>query len=498
MPHPAYAELEQRFAEIRDLENGLSILSWDQEVMMPRGGASSRAATLATLSAVVHQRWTEPALAQVVRRLSRKGAGLTPRERRAVALVRRELERASAVPPDLARQIAEAQSRGVESWRRARSERRFSLFASDLARMVDLKRAQAHCIAAKGRPYDALLDHFEPGATMATIDPLLDDLVGFSRPLLKRVVESGVTIDLSPLVGRFDVDAQRRFAAEVSAAMGIAADRSRLDLSTHPFCGGVGPDDVRLTSRYDPRDLRGGLFGVIHESGHGLYEQGLDARRARSPLGGAVSMAIHESQSRLWENLVARGRPFWKHMLPRLRKAHPQLKGVTLDAMLRAANAIAPSMIRVEADELTYNLHIALRYRLERDLIEGRIEPKQLPGLWNQGMHELLGVTPAHDGEGVLQDIHWASGLFGYFPTYSLGNLYAAQFMETARRELRGLDGVIARGDLHPLREWLRQKLHRHDRLYDAATLVKRITGKPLSTDAFRRHMTAKVRELYG
>jgi carboxypeptidase Taq len=280
--------------------------------------------------------------------------------------------------------------------------------------------------------------------------------------------------------------------------MGIDLTRGRLDLSTHPFCGGVGPDDVRMTARYDRRDMRGGLFGAIHEAGHGLYEQGLDARRVRSPLGGAISMAVHESQSRLWENNVARSRAFWKHWLPRLKRAHPQLKGVTLDGVHRAANEVRPSMIRVEADELTYNLHIILRYEIERDLIEGRLDVADLPDRWNAAMHELLGITPRNDAEGVLQDIHWAMGLFGYFPTYSIGNLYAAQWMETARKEIRGLDGRIEKGQLAPLRQWLHDRIHRHDRIHTADALVKKVTGKPLGTDAFERYITRKIQSVYG
>jgi len=498
MTRTAFAELEQRFSAIKDLSNGLSILSWDQEVMMPSGGAGARAATLAALTEVVHERWTDPALGKLVKRLSRKGADITPRQRRAVELVRVTQERAQAVPADLARRIALAESRGVESWRKARGERDFKLFADDLARMVDLRREQARCIAKRGKVYDALLARFEPGATMASIDPLLDELVAFSTQLLERVRSSGVTLDTSPLTGRFDVDAQRAFAQEVTAAMGIDAERSRLDTSSHPFCGGVGPGDVRLTTRYDRKDLRGALFGVIHEAGHALYEQGLDGRRARSPLGGAISMGIHESQSRLWENMVGRSRPFWRYWLPRLRRRHAALKGVSLDAMVKAVNAIRPSMIRVEADELTYNLHIALRYRIERDLIEGRLEVRQLPERWNASMHEFLGVVPRHDAEGVLQDIHWASGLFGYFPTYSLGNLYAAQFMAAARKDLRGLDASIAAGDMSRLRDWLGQQIHRHDQVYDADKLVRRVTGKPLGTAAFKQHITAKVKHLYA
>ncbi len=492
----AYAELERRYAEIRDVKNGLSILGWDQEVMMPAGGAPARAHTLATLTGVAHGKTTDPALRKLVRSLGRK-KDLPRRKRRAVELVGHEVEKASAIPADLAQELALAESTGLETWRAARAAKDFRRFAPALRRMVELKREIARLTAGRGRPYDALLDDFEPGATMKQIDPLLGALKDVTVPLLGQVVASRTKVDMSPFVGRFDVAAQAAFARQVALAMGIDPERSRMDLSTHPFCGGIGPDDVRMTGRYDPKDMRGGLFGVIHEAGHGLYEQGLDARRMRSPLGGAVSMAIHESQSRLWENNVARSRPFWKHWLPKLKRAHPRLKGTTLDGVYRAANALAPSMIRVEADELTYNLHIILRYEIERDLVEGRQDVQDLPDRWNTGMEELLGIVPRDDAEGVLQDIHWAMGLFGYFPTYSIGNLYAAQFMEAARKAIRGLDGKIAKGDLGTLREWLRDAIHKHDQLYTPEQLCKRVTGKPLGVDAFARHVRKKVRELY-
>lgn len=493
-----YQELEQRWSEIADIKSGLGILGWDQEVMMPAGGVAARSRTMATLSGLIHERKTDPAMVGLVRRLSRKGSKLTPRQRRAVALARHEVDKAANVPAALARKIALAESRGVESWRVARARGDFALFADELARMVELKRELARVRSKRGKVYDALLDDFEPGATMAHIDPLLNELKTFTQRLLKRVVNSGVEVDVSPLVGRFDVSAQRAFSRQVVLAMGIDLERGRMDLSTHPFCGGVGPGDVRMTSRFDTGDMRGGLFGVIHEAGHGLYEQGLDPRRAGTLLGGAISMAIHESQSRLWENNVARGEPFWRYWLPRLRRAHPQLKGVNLQRMWRAVNAIQPSMIRVEADELTYNLHIVLRYEIERDLIEGRIEVSDLPDRWNGAMVELLGIEPTNAAEGVLQDIHWASGLFGYFPTYSLGNLYAAQIMEAARKGIRGLDRHIEQGQLLPLRDWLQSEIHRHDQIHDATKTVRRVTGKALSTEAFRRHITRKVKAIYG
>ncbi len=505
----AYEELESRWAELVDIRNAQSILGWDQEVMMPPGGAPARAQSLAALAGIAHERRTDGALVKLVERLHRKKKNLPRQQRRAVELAHDAVKKATRIPGELARELALQESRGLESWRKARASSKFSLFADDLARMVDLKRDAARRVSSEsrrkragsggGKLYDALLDDFEPGATMAEIDPVLESLRDVTVKLVRRVRESGTKIDMRPLVGKFDVEAQRTVSRQVALAMGIDLDRGRIDLSTHPFCGGIGPGDVRMTSRYDPRDMRGGLFGGIHEAGHGLYEQGLSAKRARTPLGGAISMAIHESQSRLWENNVGRSRPFWKHWLPKLKRAHGKaLAGVKLDDMYRAANRVTPSMIRVEADEVTYNLHIVLRYEIERDLIEGRLEARELPERWNDAMKTYLGVTPKNDAEGVLQDIHWAMGLFGYFPTYSLGNLYAAQWMETARKEIRGLDKKIEKGELAPLRAWLLEKIHRHDRVYTAAQMAKRVTGAPLSVDPFRRYVGKKVREIYG
>ncbi|MHC4845996.1 MAG: carboxypeptidase M32 [Planctomycetota bacterium] len=493
-----YADLETRWAEIHDLEGANAILGWDQQVMMPAGGAEARANTLAALAGVVHAKRSRRSLLKLVDKLHARRKKLSPTERRGVELARHAVHKATRIPGGLAKELALAESRGLESWAKARAESDWKIFAPDLENMVKLKRRLAKLSAKTGPLYDALIDDFEPGGTTAMMDPLLDELKAFTVPLLKKVVKSGVKVDMKPLIGRFDVDAQRGFTKQIVTAMGIDLERGRLDLSTHPFCGGVAPGDVRMTSRYDDKDMRGGLFGAIHEAGHGLYEQGLRPERARTPVGGAISMAIHESQSRLWENQVARSLPFWKHWTPKLRRAHPRLKGLRADTIWRAANAVRPSMIRVEADELTYNLHIILRYGMERDLIAGKIDVADLPERWNDDMVALLGIRPKNDAEGVLQDIHWGMGIFGYFPTYSLGNLYAAQFMAAARKQVRGLDKQIEAGDMLPLRDWLGQNIHRHDQRYTAEQMVKRVTGKPLGVDDFARGMRKKVREIYG
>jgi carboxypeptidase Taq len=495
----ALETLESRYAEIRDLQHTVSILGWDQQTQMPRGGAAERGRQFATLSGLIHERKTAPELLDAVEKLERKSESLKPRQRRLVELAAREVRKATSLPGELTRELALAEARGHESWVEARANDDFAHFAPDLERIVELKREQAKLSAGDGPLYDALLDDFEPGATTAEIDPLLDDLRELTVPLVEQVRASKVKVDTKPLRGRFPAADQRAFVRDVVVAMGIDMDRARLDLAAHPFCGGIGPIDVRMTGRYDDRDLRPGLYGAIHEAGHGLYEQGLDPKRTRSPLGGAISMAIHESQSRLWENRIGRSRAFWKHFLPRARKQFPAaLRGVKLDAMWRAANELGPSFIRVEADELTYNLHIILRYRLELELVSGSLEVRDLPERWNDEMHATLGIRPRNDADGCLQDVHWSSGAIGYFPTYSLGNLYAAQFVDAAERDLGDIDAMVARGDLEPLASWLREKIHKHDRTVTAAKLVKRVTGSKLSVEPFRRYITGKVEAIYG
>lgn len=495
----ALETLEARYAEIRDLRQASSILGWDQQTTMPRGGAGARAQQLATLTGLIHERTTAPELSEAIAKLERRGEKLKPRQRRAVELAAREVRKATAVPADLAREMALAEARAHEAWVAARAADDFSIFSSHLEHIVELVREKARLTAGDGPLYDALLDDFEPGATTADIDPLLNELRDLTVPLVAHVRATRVKLDTRPLRRKFPVDAQRAFVRDVVTAMGIDMDRARLDLAHHPFCGGVGPIDVRMTGRFDERDLRPGLYGAIHEAGHGLYEQGLDPKRTRSPLGGAISMAIHESQSRLWENRIGRSRAFWKHFLPRARRLFPQaFKGVRADAVWRAANEMRPSLIRVEADELTYNLHIVLRYRIELDLVQGRLAVRDLPERWNQEMRESLGIEPPSDADGCLQDIHWSGGAIGYFPTYSLGNLYAAQFMEAAERDLGDVDALVAEGELAPLAEWLHENIHRHDRKYTANKLVKRVTGSKLSVEPFRRYITDKIETLYG
>lgn len=495
------ALLDQQYATLRDLAHAQSMLSWDQEVMMPPGGAEARARSLAALAGALHEKQTAKEHVRLVKQLKKASPDLPARGRRAVEIAAEEVRKATCLPADMATELALAKSKALEGWKAARANNDFKAFAKHLERLLELSREVARLQAPKRDAYDALLDEYEPGASTAELGPLLDQLEEVTVPLVKRMAKVRPRPASKPLTGTskgtFPLHGQVRFVRQVVEAMGVDFDRARLDTSTHPFCGGDGPGDVRLTGRWNERDLRQGLYGAIHEAGHGLYEQGRSPKLARTPLGGAVSMAIHESQSRLWENMIGRSKPFWRHFLPRAKKLFPEALGkANLESVWRAANQMTPSMIRVEADELTYNLHIILRTGIERELLDGSLKVKDLPKRWNARMQETLGLTPKTDTEGCLQDIHWSMGAIGYFPTYSIGNLYAAQFMEAARADLPDLDAQVAKGQLLPLREWLQNKIHRHDRLYTAGQVVKRVTGRPLSVDPFATYIEGKVAAL--
>jgi carboxypeptidase Taq len=361
-----------------------------------------------------------------------------------------------------------------------------------------LKRQVAEKIGYQTEPFDALLDEFEPGARAAEVQKVFDAVKGELVPLVHAVKTAPRQPNMALLAHDCPRDRQEAFGRQVAAAMGFDFQAGRLDVSTHPFCSGMSPLDVRMTTRYDEHYLPMSLFGIMHEAGHGLYEQGLDPVHAFTPMGQSVSLGIHESQSRLWENFVGRSRPFWVCYFPQLQAAFPVLADVSLDDWYFAINAVRPSLIRVEADEVTYSLHIMLRFDLERQMIAGELQVADIPAAWNAGMQQLLGITPPNDAEGCLQDIHWSIGIFGYFPTYALGNLYAAQFCEAARRALLEFEAQLARGELTPLREWLRESIHRHGQRYRAAELVQVVTGQPLSHVPFINYLNSKYRPLYG
>jgi len=493
---PALDALRARMHELRDLGGILGLLSWDQETYLPSKAGPARAAQLATLQGLYHQRLVAPEVGEWLEQASR--ADLDADTRAMLKVFRRERDHAVRVPESLVRALAEAQSTGLESWRQARSERSFDRFAPALARLLELRREQADAVGHGGERYDALLDHFEPEMTTTRLLPVLERLRASLVPLVEAL--DGAVRGPAVFDGRsFDPEQQWRFTLQLLKLLGFDLDAGRQDRSIHPFTGGTHPTDVRLTTRIDPRNPSPAVFGTMHEFGHGLYEQGFATEHHRTPLAQAPSMGLHESQSRLWENLVGRSLPFWGFLYPRLRAAFPgALGGVELEDFHRAINRVQRSPIRVEADEVTYNLHIVLRTSLEVRLLRDELAVEDLPEAWNAEMEHTVGLRPRDDVEGVLQDIHWAHGEFGYFPTYALGNLYAASLMRAAERALPSLWDEVARGELGSLRAWLHEQVHRHGARLSAEERVQAITGHGLTDADFLGYLRAKYGALSG
>lgn len=494
---PTFDRFLALWAEIRNLAAASEVLGWEQETYMPAKGGSGRAQVLSTLAGIAHDKQTSSELRDLLDGLSRDDA-LDGDQAAMVREAIRLTDRAARVPKELATELAKCSSQALETWRKAREANDFAAFVPALSRMVDLKRQEAAAIAPGGNPYDALLDEFEPGMTEAQLEPLFRDLRTDLSALVKGVAEAGSPVSLAPVQGELSLEKQLAFSRLVVEAMGFDFEAGRIDKTTHPFCSGFHPDDVRITWRGTEDDLRPALFGLMHEAGHGLYEQGLPRQWERTPIGEAVSLGVHESQSRLWENLVGRSTPFWNHFLPKLAETFPCRAGFGVEEFVAALHAVEPSFVRVEADEVTYNLHIAVRFEIERRLFRGDLNTAELPEAWNGMMEEMLGIVPPTAAEGVLQDIHWSMGAFGYFPTYTLGNLFASQLFEAAGRALPDLEGSIAAGDLAPLRVWLTENVHSQGSRYSAAALIERATGEPPSAEPFLRHVRRLVEETYG
>lgn len=493
----AEARLYELWGEIRDLQGAIFVLEWDQETCMPDAGQDDRGHALATLTGLRHRLLTAPELSDVLAACEEAAEpdGLLAAQARAA---RREVDRAVKVPESLTKEIARAQSAGLAAWRRAREANDHRLFVDALTRVVELKRRQALALAPAGTAYDALLDEYEPGMTEAQLTPLFQQFrIDLSELVSKYVAETVKQVDESPARGHFPRERQLAFGRYVAEAVGYRFDAGRLDLSTHPFCIGIARRDVRMTWRYQEDDFRPALFGVLHETGHALYEQGLPEEHERTPLAQDAGTGVHESQSRLWENHVGRSRGFWRWALPRFRQTFPE-SDTDLESLWPTFHVVRPSLVRVEADEVTYGLHVIVRYELERALFAGELEPADLRDAWNDLYEELLGVRPDDDREGVLQDIHWAMGLFGYFPTYALGSMMAAQLFEAADRDLGDLEDRLGEGEFAPLLGWLRDNVHRHGARHTAPELMSRITGEPPTSAPLLRHLRRRVEAVYG
>jgi carboxypeptidase Taq len=483
--------------ELRDLSSVIGLLTWDQETMMPPRAAESRAEQLSTLQSMYHQRFSEPRLEELLNTLT--GADLPEEQRAAVRNMSTERRRAVKIPLRLVKELAQAQSLAVEAWKEARKNRDFKSFEPHVARLLRLRQEQADAWGHTGERYDALLETYEPGMKTARLEPLFEKLRAQLVPLVKAIAARPPP-DRAFITGNtWSGDAQWAFSLELLKGMTFDMDAGRQDRSAHPFSSGANIHDVRLTTRIHEDNPFSAFFSTLHEGGHGLYEQGFAPKLHRTWATGAASMGLHESQSRLWENLVGRSLPFWQHWTPKLRTHFPKvMEGVSPEKVYAAVNHVEPSLIRVEADEVTYNLHILLRFNLELALMRGKLSTRDLPEAWNERMRQDLGITPPHDGDGVLQDIHWSWGEFGYFPTYTLGNLYSASILRSAEKALPSLWQNVRQGEMKPLREWLRTEIHQHGFVYYAEDLVKRATGAELSVEPFIDYLWQKYGPLYN
>ena len=480
--------LSERLGELTDLGHAGHVLAWDQQVMMPAAGGAARGEALATLSRLHHDRLVAPELGALLD----EAAAAEPQIVRAV---RRDHDVARRVPGELTAAMSLAGSEGYAAWLQAREDNAFAAFEPALRRNIELVRRYSACFPEAEHPYDPLLDRYEPGTTAAQVTALFVRLREGLVPLLSQIALQPAR---QAITGDFPVAGQREIGLEIVQSMGFHADAWRLDDAVHPFAASPARTDVRVTSRFDDHSLTG-LFALMHEVGHGLYEHGIDPALERTTLCSGVSLGVHESQSRLWENLVGRSPAFWTHWLPRMRDRFPlTLRDVDLDTWIRAINIVRPTLIRVEADEVTYSLHVILRYELELALVEGSLDVADLPAAWAAKMKQFLGVDVPDDLSGVLQDIHWSEGIIGYFPTYAIGNVLAAQLWRVAHDEIPDLDDEISRGELGALRVWLREKVHRHGRLLSPPELIEQAVGGPLDPAPMLEHLRAKYGALYG
>jgi len=499
----SYENLMLRLKEIGTLQSVQRLLSWDQETMMPPGAAGFRGEEMALMASLTHEKITDPAIGEMIDQ-AETNPDVVANDLKMANLreIRRDYENARKLPSDLVSALSLASTAGLEAWKAARKGNDFPAFLPSLEKLLELNRRKAECLAVGSGAdlYDALLDEYEPGVTSREVEVLFGPLREELVPLIATLVDSGNTPSDAVHKVQVPVAAQIRFGKEVAAALGYDFQAGRLDESTHPFTEGLAPGDTRITSRYHDDNFGDALGSTMHEAGHALYEQGLPKEELHGqPLADAVSLGIHESQSRMWENQVGRSRSFWTWALPlAVEIMGDKLAPFSVDQVYQAMNLVRPSLIRVESDEATYNLHIMLRFDLERALVCGDLPPADLPGAWNERMKSDLGVVVPDDARGCLQDIHWSMGAFGYFPTYTLGNLHAAQMWEAVLADCPDLSDQMARGEFGELLGWLREKIHRHGRRWPAADLCRKITGRPLDHKPLIAYLKGKLMPIYG
>jgi carboxypeptidase Taq len=492
----AYAELVSRLKRAHVLGTVNGLLGWDEQVNLPPDSADLRGEQLALLAELQHAVASDPRVGELLTLLDGQPGELAADQRVVLKCSRRDYDRVVKLPPEFVREKARHSSQTFHAWARCKAAADFAGYVPFLEKQLELAKQEAAYLGYAAAPYDYMIDRHDPGMTAAVIERLFAELTEGLVPFMREIVSSPVKARTGLFRG-FPVEQQRAFLHAVTERLGFNYRRGRIDVSLHPFCEGSAAD-IRMTTRFDKDNPLDSLFSAIHETGHGMYEQGTRLEHQGTPLGQAVGMGVHESQSRLWENQVARSRPFWRFFEPRFRETFSaQLGAVSSDELYRAVNAVRPTLIRVDADEVTYNLHIILRFEIEKRLFAGTLAVQDLPTAWNALAQELLGLTPANDREGVLQDVHWSGGMFGYFPSYCLGNMMASQFWYKVHGDLTGLEEDFARGDFSRLLGWLRRNIHEQGRRHDTQELVKVVTGEPLTPKYLLRYLRERYLPLY-
>ncbi len=497
-----FLELKNRLAEIHDLNKVGWVLGWDQQTMMPPRGAAVRAEQMATLQKVAHEKFTSPEIGRLLDDLRSYEESLSydSDEASLIRVARRDYDKAKRVPSELRAEMTRAASTARLAWIDARINSDFKTFLPHLQKNVDLKFKYAECFEAADNIYDILLDDYEPGMKTAEVTQTFVDLKKDLVPLIAAIAKNADKVSDKCLYGHFPADKQRTFCLSVIERFGFRSDSWRLDPTVHPFASNSATTDIRITTKYPEDFINPSVFGSMHECGHGLYENGVSPALERTPLCRGASLGLHESQSRMWENLVGRSRAAWKFFYPKLQATFPDAFGkVDADTFYRAINIVQPSLIRIEADEATYNLHIILRFELEQEIMNSKIALKDIPEAWNARMKEYLGVTVPNDADGVLQDIHWSGGMIGYFSTYSLGNIISCQIWEKALQAMPDLYQQFERGEFMALREWLRDNLHKHGRKFTPMETLQRVVGEgKINVAPYVKYLKTKYSEIYG
>lgn len=495
------AQLKQLLGVVIDLRYTAALLNWDQQTNLPPGGAGPRAMHLSTINRFAHEKFISDEMGQAIE----AGKTLLPDldsdsdEARLIIKTERDYLKEAKVPSEWVAEFSRITTLAHEVWEKARQESDFSIFQPHAEKIIEMRREYVEFFQPYDHPYDPLLDDYEPGMKSAQVANVFEELKPQQIDLVRALIEDGESVDDAVLHQHYDIQKQWDFGVEVARDVGYNFQNGRQDKSTHPFTTSFGITDVRITTRFDPKFLNTAIFGTLHEAGHAMYEQGIRAEFDRTSLVGGTSLGMHESQSRMWENLIGRSKPFWKVYLPKLKQYFPhQLGDIDLDNFYRAINKVERSFIRVEADEATYNLHIMLRFDLEMALMEGQLAVKDIPDAWNDKFEHFFGVVPPDDARGALQDVHWSSGLVGYFPTYALGNLIASQLWEHIQEDLPDLQSQVEQASFGNLLFWLRENIHQHGSKYEPMELLKRVTGSGLDAGPYMRYLETKFNDIYN